>query len=278
MNRLRVILAIGAALALASACSSSPDGSKSPSGFGLVHPGYLTIAETGSYPPDIVVNSDATLGGIEGILFSNFAKDHGLKIKLYQTTFASMILAVQAHKADVGTYVYYTADRAKHIYYTVPFYTDYTAMITKKGAAYSGPGSMTGKSIGSIVGFAWDPDLQKAFSSHLKLFPSQATVGTALLNGQIDGYVGSLSAAFSPPLSPGTATPHILSGGDFGVPSTVWNNTNYNFTACNNKALAKALDAETAKLYADGTWKAQLQALSLAPGTATKLAVPAQKC
>lgn len=57
--------------------------------------------------PGIVVGPGDQLGGLDGVLLTAFAKDHGLELKLYQTTFASMILAVEQKKIDVGTYVFY---------------------------------------------------------------------------------------------------------------------------------------------------------------------------
>src|SRR4029077_4711344 len=67
----------------------------------LVHGGTLTVATYGTGFPTVVVNKNGTLGGTSGAWINAYAKAAGLKVKLFQTTFTSAILAVQQKKADL---------------------------------------------------------------------------------------------------------------------------------------------------------------------------------
>ena len=109
-----------------------PQAAAQDANFQPVNPGYLTVATHGSLVPEIVVGPGDQLGGVDGGLFNPFVRDHGLKLKLFQTTFASMILAVEQHKVDVGEGVFYTPERAQHVYYTYPFFVTHAAILTLK--------------------------------------------------------------------------------------------------------------------------------------------------
>ena len=247
--------------------------------FKLVEPGYLTVGTYGTGIPAIVVGPGDKLGGLDGALLNAFARDHNLKLKLYQTTFASQILAVEQGKIDVGTYVFYTAERAKHVFYTDPFWVSHAVIFTMKSFPYSGPKSMDGKKVGTVVGFVWAPYLQKWSSNGGVLFPDQATIGQALLNGQIDGYVNGEVLLHTPPLS---ASPdvvaHLLEPGDFGFPASILSNLSYNLVNCNNRSLAAAMDEEFAKLHSSGEWQMILRDNGLTADADVQLKTPEQVC
>jgi len=230
------------------------------SGFTLSKAGTLTVSTyDGEGLPDIAI-TNGELGGLEGALLNGFAKDCHLTVALYQTQFASQILAVQQHKADVGTDIFWTAARAKQVYYTGPYHVaDHAAVFVLSSHSYQGVKSL--KTVGTVVGFVWAPFLQKALGDNAKLFPDQTTGVTALLNGQIDGWVNGLAALDSPPISTNKDkfTAHRLVAGNFGMPESAVTNSAYQIVACDNKGLARAIDSEQAKLVHDGTW-AQVRA------------------
>ena len=121
-------------------------GQASPSpAYRLVQPGVLTVATYGSAAPALVVLPNDQLGALDGALLTSFAKDQGLKLKLYQTTFASVILAVEQGKVDIGTYYYYKEERAQHVYYTYPFFQERATLFTLTSFPYNGPDSLKGK-------------------------------------------------------------------------------------------------------------------------------------
>jgi ABC-type amino acid transport substrate-binding protein len=245
----------------------------------LVEPGYLTVGTYGTGIPAIIVGPGDKLSGLDGALVTAFARDHNLQIKLYQTTFASQILAVEQGKIDVGTFVFYTAERAKHVYYTAPFWVSHTVMFTLKSTPYTDAKSMEGKKVGTVIGFVWAPYLQKWSATGGMLFPDQATVAQALLNGQIDGYVNGEAAMHTPPLSdaPDVVT-HRMQAGDFGFPEALFANLSYNIVKCDNRGLATAMDQEFVKMHADDEWAKALEENKLGPDSDVEPKVPEQVC
>lgn len=244
----------------------------------LVTPGTLTVANYGTTAPDIIVNSDGSLGGLEGTIFNNLAKDCGLQLKLYNTTFSSMILAVEQHKADVGVFIYYNPARSKVLYYTYPHWVIHAGIFVRPGLNYTGPSSC--KTVGTVTGFVWAQYLQKALGSNAKLFPDAITVGTALLNGQIDCYVDGEDVAGAPPFDTTTVkySVHPLQQGDWGMPQSVLENIVYDVVACNNHPLAQAVDAELTKMVADGSLAAAMQQHKLPSNSIPTMAAPQQGC
>jgi len=245
----------------------------------LVEPGYLTVGTYGTGIPAIIVGPGDKLGGLDGALVTAFARDHNLKIKLYQTTFASQILAVEQGKIDLGTFVFYTAERAKHVYYTFPFWVSHTVLFTLKSTPYTDAKSMEGKRVGTVIGFVWAPYLQKWSATGGMLFPDQTTVAQALLNGQIDAYVNGEAAMHTPPISDSAdVTEHRLKAGDFGFPETLLANISYNIVNCGNPGLAKAMDQEFVKMHADGEWAKVLKENKLGADADVEPKAPEQVC
>jgi ABC-type amino acid transport substrate-binding protein len=245
----------------------------------LVEPGHLTVGTYGTGIPAIIVGPGDKLSGLDGVLVTAFARDHALEIKLYQTTFASQILAVEQGKIDVGTFVFYTPERAKHVYYTLPFWVSHTVIFTLKSTPYTGPKSMEGKKVGTVIGFVWAPYLQKWSATGGMLFPDQTTVAQALLNGQIDGYVNGEAPMHTPPLndSPDVVA-HAVQAGDFGFPEALLANLSYNIINCDNRGLATAMDQELVKMHDDAEWAKVLKDNGLGPDADVELKVPTQGC
>lgn len=251
---------------------ASPRAAAQPA-FKLVTPGYLTVATHGSLPPEIVVGPGDTMGGMDGALYNAFVKDHGLKLKLFQTTFPSMILAVEQGKVDAGEGVFYTSERAKHVYYTLPFYLTRAGIFTLQTFPYSGPASMEGKKVATVIGYVWAPYLQKWSASGAALFPDEVTAVQALLNGQVQGYVNGTGGQVNPKM-----VAHPLHPGDFEFPESVLANIAYNIVNCKNPGLAAALDEELTKLHKSGEWLKALKAHGLPPEDDAGLKSPTQVC
>ena len=274
-----LVLALGSVVIGGGPRGVVPPAAAQDANFQPVNPGYLTVATHGSLVPEIVVGPGDQLGGVDGGLFNPFVRDHGLKLKLFQTTFASMILAVEQHKVDVGEGVFYTPERAQHVYYTYPFFVTQAAILTLKSFPYSGPDSMKGKRLGTVIGYVWAPYLQKWSASGAALFPDEVTVGQALLNGQIDRYINGEGVIHAAPLKDSTnVVAHRLHPGDFGMPESALSNLAYNIVNCDNRGVAVALDQELSKLHATGEWQKTLTANGLGPDADAPLKSPVQHC
>jgi ABC-type amino acid transport substrate-binding protein len=270
--------AIPAVLAMVLLAAGTP-ASGQQARYQLVTPGFLTVATYSSTPPAIIVGPGDQLGGLDGALLTSFARDHGLKLSLYQTTFASVILAVQQGKVDVGTYYYYTSERAKTVYYTYPFLREQASVITLKSFPYSGVDSLKGKKVGGVVGHVWAPFLQKAFGLNAVLFPNGVNVATALLNGQVDAYVNSTIVLQAAPInSSPNVVAHVFKRGDLDMPDSVLSTMDYNFVNCKNRGLADALNEQMVKLHKSGEWVKILEQNGLDPGSDVPLEAPPQLC
>jgi polar amino acid transport system substrate-binding protein len=259
------VLAVIAAATLG-ACSSgsSPSGGDASQGFHLINPGYLTVATHGTEPPELSISLGGKLGALDGSWITEFAKEHHLKIKLFQTTFASAILAVQDGKADVGVAAYYSPTRAKVVYFTYPFFEDHAAVLALPSFKYTGPSSLKGKQVGTVTGFVWQPYLQKVFGSNLHIYPDTATVGKALLDGSISAYFDTVTSnVFSPPLTTQNSKTYLIKNGQFGMPESVLIDIARNYVNCKNSKLAAAMNATMAKMHKNGSWATLLKANQL---------------
>ncbi len=276
-----VAAACGGTAAPAPAASANAADWCSKYKFTTVNSGELTIATYGTAEPDMVVNADKTLGGLEGPMFDQFLKDCKLKLRLFETTFASMILAVQNGQADVATYIFYSEPRSKVIYYTYPHWVaDQANVFTLKSFNYTGPASLEGKKVGTVTGFVWAPFLQTKFGSNAMLFPDTVTGGTALLNGQIDGWVNGGTTINVPPFKDqqDKVVGRPLPPNTWGMGENVIFNNSYNAVNCNNKDLANALNENLKRMVESGAWKKVMSDNKVPDSAAPKLTAPQQGC
>jgi ABC-type amino acid transport substrate-binding protein len=233
----------------------------------LVHSGTLTVATYGTGFPTTVVNKNGTLGGTSGAWINAYAKANNLKIKLFQTTFTSAILAVQQKKADLTMDIYYTPERAKSLYYTYPFSVEGLQVFTKKGFKYTGPASLKGHKVAAVSGVVWTDALKKYFGSDLQAYPSQAQAATAFMNGQVDAYFEADAQYFVPPINKSSSvTPNNLKDGDFGLTGYA-KGYGYIIVNCAAKDLAAGLNATLAQMEKSGQWAKVLKAAGAPAGT-----------
>jgi len=267
-----------AALAFAAFCALPALPAHAQEEMKLVEPGYLTVAVFENSLPVIAYDNQDELSGVDGEFLKSFAERHGLKIKLYKTTFASTILAVQQSKADIGTWFYYTEDRAKQVRYTLPYLRETASVFTMESLGYTGLESLADKRVAVVVGFSFAPYVQKAFKN-ATLFPDGITARTALLNGQVDAYVDSSFAISQPPfVGNGQVKSSVLKAGDLDLPENIAAALDFNFVACGNKGLATALDEEMKALHGNGKWDEMLKGFNLTEESKAPLDAPVQLC
>jgi ABC-type amino acid transport substrate-binding protein len=258
MSRLsRLLAAFTVGAALLGACggaTSAPSSSESKQSFSTVEPGTFTVGVYQIYIPVMIVSGN-TIAGVDGAWMTQFAKDHNLKLKPFQTTFASTILAVQQNRIDVALAYYYTPARSQSVYYTYPFDQEGARVFTLATFNYTGPESLNGQKVATVQGFAWNSQLQQAFGSNLVQYATKAEAQTAVNNGQVKALFAGNLGWFDPPWS-GTDTiaPHVIKPGDFGFPASLIDVYDYNVVNCNNKGLAKALNDELGQMKNSGTW------------------------
>jgi ABC-type amino acid transport substrate-binding protein len=244
-----------------------------------VTPGTLTVATWGSSPPAITVKADS-IGGLDGLLINEFAKQYNLKVSVFSTDFAGTVLAVQQGKADLGTYFYWTPERSKTIFYPIPFIADYAVIVTKDPFKYTGPASLKGQKLGEIQGSLYTPILQNAYPGQVQVYPDHATVAQALINGQITAILEANSFIGTPAVT-GRTDIHIypVKSGDIpGLPDSQLVNAAYNPVPCNHKALAEAMDAVLMKIMQTQEWKSQMVAGQVVNPPGFSFVRPAEGC
>jgi ABC-type amino acid transport substrate-binding protein len=270
MTRSALTAGLAAMLAVATiACGGSPSSSSSPPPFKTIESGKLTIATYGSAPPLITVGPGANdIGGLSGGWAKEFAKEYGLEIKLFQTTFASTLVAVEQGKADIGAPVYYNSDRAKKYYYTYPVDNEALVVFTKKDFAYNGPASLKGHKVATVTGYVWTPFFKTFFGNSLQLYAAASDAKTAFMNGQVEAYLDADINYFSEPLSlsPQLAL-HTVNAGDFGIPGDIISNKSYWIVNCNEKDLGAAMNKTRERLESSGKWKQIVDSDGAPPGT-----------
>ena len=269
--RSRKLVAFAAVLVsgvLVAACSSGGSSSAQAgstgaaggplAGIKLVNPGYLTVAYIAGNLPSIDYKDGQMIGG-DGAWVQQVANDLGLKIKPFPTTLSGQILAVNGGKADMGTSTHYTAERAKQIYYTFPWSTSYTGVITKKGFTYTDANSLKGKTIGTETGLDYVPYMQKTYGQgQVRLYGSVAEVNQALENGQIQAEVSGYQSFLTYLKTYPDFQWNYLKVGEMGLPQSIVAVTSHNFVKCDNQGLATALNKTLTNMHADGSQKAAL--------------------
>lgn len=252
-----VIVLLMATVACGSSSSTTSTSSSTIQGMvKTITPGVLTVATYGTSVPLMTVGPGANqVGGISGAVINAFAADFGLQVRLFQTTFASSLLAVQQGKADISEPVYYNSDRAKTYYYSYPMASDNLVVFTNKSFSYTGPSSLQGHKVASVTGYVWAPYFQKFFGSALQLYASAADAATAFKNGQADAYLDADVNYFNAPLSLSPdITLHAVAGGDFGLPAATISNRDYFIVPCTEHSVASAINLELDYLHSSGKW------------------------
>ncbi len=235
--------------------ASAASGASGPS-YPLVSKGTLTVAAYGSNGNEVILNPNGTLSGFIGEVLNGFAKSQGLKLKTFSTGFASALLAVQEHKADLMYDVFYSSERAKAVHYTDSFFQGPVEAFTSKDFSYKGLDSLKGHKVATVTGLVWTPYIQKAYGSDALVFPTTTAAAQALVNGQADAYINGASQFQTPPLSEHTGefTAHAIQAGEVGIPGSLINNHSYMVVNCGDTGLANAYNKYVQGLVKAGTW------------------------
>ena len=202
-------LAATAALLLAS-CSSTSSTSDSSSGTTSIKGTTVTLATDASYPPCEYFEKDSkTMVGFEPDIWNAIAKKIGVKLKVENTDFDSLIPGVQSGRYDVAMEcISDRAARQKQVTFLDFIYAE-TAIIVP--AAYSGPItasdplSICGQSMGGQTGFdtislitdTINPACKAAGKDEVKIlqYPKAADTYNALYSGRVDFIVLDTAAA-----------------------------------------------------------------------------------
>jgi polar amino acid transport system substrate-binding protein len=208
-NRKGLVIALTVALAFGiSACSSS-DSTESASAscekadLATIENGVLTIA-TGepAYYPWVIDDAPESGNGFEAAVAYAVATQLGFskdEVKWVRTTFDSAVTPGEKNFDFNLQQFSITADRAKAVDFSSPYYTAPQAIVSFKGSKIDGKSSIAdlkGAKLGAAVGTTSLDAIETQLGLKASVFNDNAAGVSALKNKQIDGLVVDLPTAF----------------------------------------------------------------------------------
>jgi polar amino acid transport system substrate-binding protein len=223
--------------------------------------GSIAVAADASYPPNEFVGSDGhTVVGMDADLMDALGAVMGLKVKIVNQTFDSIIPGLASGKYDVGASSFTdTKEREKTVDF-VDYFVAGESFFTKAsgGANISGIGDICGKSVAVEKGTTEESDAQtqsgkckKAGKSAVNVlsFPDQNGANLALSSGRAQlGFVDSPVAEYQVKKS----------GGQFKLVGPSIANAPYGLAVPKNSGLAQPMLAALKVLMGNGKYKAIL--------------------
>jgi ABC-type amino acid transport substrate-binding protein len=157
--------------------------------------GVMTSANTFSYPPFGFIE-DGKQVGFDVDLANEIAQRMGVKLTFEQIDFRGIIAALTSKRVDLLiTGMVYTADRAKQIAYSEPYFNGGVAAAYRPDKPLRQPDDIVGKTIGVELGSAGDKFVRDTYGTRVQI-KTYDTVFLALKdleNGRIEGFVGSVA-------------------------------------------------------------------------------------
>jgi len=181
-SKLLAVLAAGVLAASLTACGSdSGDGGSAQ----VLRVGTLTDA-----PPAIYVK-DGNFTGFDNELLRDIAKREGFEVEFVGTEFSSLLAGVANGRFDIGSStISATEARKKTVAFSNGYHTEYTTIVTAKGANLTSIEAFKGKRIGVVQGSVQDDfATNKAPGAEVVRFPDYNAGFAQLRNKTIDGWV-----------------------------------------------------------------------------------------
>lgn len=138
-----------------------------------ITPGVLTVGIAGDMPMTSV--ADGKLIGTDGEMVNAIAKDLGLTVDVRQMEWSAVIQSTVQGQVDImfGS-MGWTAERTKILKMTDPIYYYSTTLLQRKDDNLRTIADLTGKTIGSVIGFTSVPEMQQIEGvKEVKLYGTQ---------------------------------------------------------------------------------------------------------
>jgi polar amino acid transport system substrate-binding protein len=221
--------------------------------------GTLTVASDASYPPNEFIAPDGhTVIGMDADLMKALTEVMGLKVKIVNQTFDSIIPGLASGKYDVGASSFTdTKEREKTVDF-VDYFIAGESFFTKAsgGVTVSGLADLCGKTVAVEKGTTEEADAQTQSGKCKKAgkpavnvlsFPDQNGANLALSSGRAQlGFADSPVADYQVKKS----------GGQFKLVGTSIENAPYGLAVPKNSGLAPPMLAALKVLIANGKYKA----------------------
>lgn len=157
--------------------------------FDLVEEGKLTVAFTGDMPGSGW--QDGQLIGYDGEIMQVIANRLGLAVKPALMEWSGTIASVEAGRVDVmlGT-MGWTERRTEIMTLSEPIHYFKNGVMAPAGKGWQTLADLEGRTVGTITGFSFVPELEKIPGLTLRLYDTSDAAVRDLLAGRIEAVIG----------------------------------------------------------------------------------------
>lgn len=229
----------------APATSAATSEAGADEGYKLATDGTLTMATNAYFPPYEYYDGQDVIG-IDADIAQAIADKLGLKLKIEDMEFDSIITAVSTGKADLGLAgMTVTPDRQKNVDFSDSYATGIQSVIVKEDSTIAKPDDLKGKKIGVQLSTTGDIYATDDFGKDSVVQYNKGNDAVmALTQGQVDAVIIDNEPAKS----------YVAANKGLKILDTEYATENY--AACiakDNTGLTKAVNKALADLKADGT-------------------------
>lgn len=151
--------------------------------------GELVIATSPDFPPFESLTSEGTVEGIEIDILNKICDKLGVKLKIEQVDFDSVLPGIQAAKYDVGVSgISVTEDRKKNVLFTNPYCLAAQAIVVPEGSAVKSKADLEGKKVSVQTGTTAETFCMGA-GYEVSSFVANNDAESAMVSGKVDAWV-----------------------------------------------------------------------------------------
>lgn len=152
--------------------------------------GEVSFAMSGGYPPFNFYNVSNELVGFDVDVAGEVAKRLGVTFKPVTTEWSGIIEGLRSGVYDgiLGSMAV-TEKRLEVVNFSTPYYYSGAQLFVKKGASFTAPAQLKGKSVGVVTGTTFADDAEKLGAGDIKLYKDDTHTLTELNNGVVDGVI-----------------------------------------------------------------------------------------
>ena len=172
------------ALTVLTGCGSSGTTLKS-----VQKAGELVIASSPDFPPFESLGSDGSVDGIEIEICNLICEKLGVKLKIEQVDFDSVLPGVQAGKFNMGVSgISVTEKRRKNVLFTDPYCLAAQAIVVTEGSPITCKADLTGKAVSVQTGTTAESYcMEQGYT--VSSFAANSDAEAALTTGKVDSWV-----------------------------------------------------------------------------------------
>ena len=186
---MKKILCLVLALALLAACLTGCSSDSKKTVDTVKKAGQLVIATSPDFPPFEELQSDGSVVGIEIDVMNIICERLGVKLKIEQMDFDSVLPGVQAGKYDVGVSgITVTESRQKNTLFTDPYCLAAQAIVVTADSPITSKADLAGKKVSVQTGTTAE-EFCMSEGYDVNSYAANADAELALVTGKVDAWV-----------------------------------------------------------------------------------------